>query len=78
MNAAAGLRRRRGTPARLQGSSSVVVVHVDWQALCAEMWADKVFVPAAARQLQEAEERGGEGLESAHVIGAGRLAAALR
>lgn len=33
---------------------------------------------AVGREGQEAEERGGEGLESAHVIGAGRLAAALR
>ena len=33
---------------------------------------------AAGREGQEAEERGGEGLESAHVIGADRLAAALR
>ena len=32
---------------------SAVAVHADWQALCAEMWADKVFVPAAARQLQK-------------------------
>ena len=33
---------------------SAVAVHADWQALCAEMWADKVFVPAKAEQLLRA------------------------
>ena len=31
---------------------SMVAEFADWQALCKEMWADKVFVPARALKLQ--------------------------